>query len=47
MYDDLKVTVDGATQKKVSEEMNASNSRALEGGYMNTKVGEKINIHKK
>lgn len=41
MYDDLKVTVDGATQKKVSEEMNASNSRALEGGYMNTKVGEK------
>lgn len=47
MYDDLKVTVDGATQKKVSEEMNASNSRALEGGYMNTKVGKKINIHKK
>lgn len=41
MYDDLKVTVDGATQKSVSEEMNAGNTRALEGGYMNTAVGEK------
>ncbi len=41
MYDDLKVTVDGATQKEVSEKVNASNSRSLEGGYMNTKVGEK------
>lgn len=41
MYDDLKVTVDGATQKLVTEEMNASNTKALEGGYMNTAVGEK------
>lgn len=38
MYDDLKVTVDGATQKEVSPELNVSNCRALEGGYMNTKV---------
>ena len=36
MYDDLKVTVDGATQKAVSQEMNASNCRSLDGGYMNT-----------
>lgn len=35
-YDDLDVVVDGATQKKVDEELNASNCRALEGGYMNT-----------
>lgn len=38
MYDDLSVTVDGATQKEVSQELNASNCRALEGGYMNTNV---------
>ena len=38
MYDDLKVTVDGATQKEVSLELNVSNCRALEGGYMNTNV---------
>ena len=38
MYEDLKVTVDGATQKKVSKELNVSNCRALEGGYMNTAV---------
>ena len=36
MYDDLQVSVDGATQKKVNEELNASNCRSLEGGYMNT-----------
>lgn len=41
MYDDLVVTVDGATQKEVSNERNVSNCRALEGGYMNTSVGEK------
>lgn len=41
MYDDLQVTVDGATQKKVSSELNVSNCRALEGGYMNTSVGDK------
>jgi CRISPR-associated protein Cst2 len=41
MYDDLKVTVDGATQKKVNEELNVSNCRALESGYMNTSVGTK------
>ncbi|MDL2310880.1 type I-B CRISPR-associated protein Cas7/Cst2/DevR [Peptostreptococcaceae bacterium OttesenSCG-928-C18] len=37
MYDDLQTTVDGATQKKVDEELNVSNCRALEGGYMSTK----------
>ena len=36
MYDDLETSLDGAAQKKVSEESNASNCRALEGGYMNT-----------
>ena len=35
-YDDLVVSVDGATQKDVNDQMNASNCRALEGGYMNT-----------
>lgn len=44
MYDDLRVTVDGATQKEVSPELNVSNCRALEGGYMNTNV--KINNSK-
>lgn len=37
MYDDLETEVNGATQKKVSEEKNATNTRALEGGYMTTK----------
>jgi CRISPR-associated protein Cst2 len=37
MYDDLKTEVDGATQKLVNKELNASNCRALEGGYMSTK----------
>lgn len=37
MYDDLQTEVDGATQKLVNEELNASNCRALEGGYMSTK----------
>ena len=36
MYDDLETSLDGAAQKKVREELNASNCRALEGGYMNT-----------
>ncbi len=36
MYDDLQVEVDGAAQKKADEQLNASNCRALEGGYMNT-----------
>src|SRR4051812_331489 len=36
MYDDLQTSVDGATQKLVTSELNASNCRALEGGYMNT-----------
>jgi len=40
MYDDLRVTVDGATQKEVSEDLNVANCRALEGGYMNTSVGK-------
>lgn len=43
MYKDLKVIAVGkatqkVTQKEVTEEMNASNCRALEGGYMNTKA---------
>lgn len=37
MYDDLQTEVDGATQKLVTEELNASTCRALEGGYMSTK----------
>jgi CRISPR-associated protein Cst2 len=37
MYEDLQTTVDGATQKLVSAELNVSNCRALEGGYMSTK----------
>ena len=37
MYDDLRTEVDGATQKLVNSELNASNCRALEGGYMSTK----------
>lgn len=37
MYDDLQTEVDGATQKLANEELNASNCRALEGGYMSTK----------
>ncbi|WP_099469952.1 type I-B CRISPR-associated protein Cas7/Cst2/DevR [Konateibacter massiliensis] len=37
MYDDLQTQVDGATQKLVNEEVNVSNNRALEGGYMSTK----------
>lgn len=36
MYQDLKVVVDGATQKAVDITRDASNCRALEGGYMNT-----------
>lgn len=36
MYNDLQTDVSGATQKKVNEELNAANCRALEGGYMNT-----------
>lgn len=37
MYDDLKTQVDGATQKLVNDKLNATNCRALEGGYMSTK----------
>ncbi len=36
MYGDLQTSVDKATQKYVSGELNATNCRALEGGYMNT-----------
>ena len=32
LYEDLKTEIDGAVQKKVTEESNASNCRALEGG---------------
>lgn len=37
MYDDLQTEVDGATQKMANKNLNASNCRALEGGYMSTK----------
>ncbi len=37
MYDDLQTEVNGATQKLVTEEVNAATCRALEGGYMSTK----------
>lgn len=36
MYDDLQTSVSGATQKQVTEELDATNCKALEGGYMNT-----------
>lgn len=43
LYDDLEVEVDKkVNQKIVSEDINAANSRALEGGYMNTNNGTKI-----
>lgn len=37
MYEDLQTEVDGATQKLVTDEINAATCRALEGGYMSTK----------
>lgn len=37
LYDDLQTTVDGATQKMVSTDLNVANCKALEGGYMSTK----------
>ena len=37
MYDDLQTEVDKATQKLVTEELNAATCRALEAGYMSTK----------
>ena len=37
MYDDLQTEANGATQKVAGKELNASNCRALEGGYMSTK----------
>ena len=37
IYEDLETEANGATQKKVDENLNATNCRALEGGYMNTK----------
>lgn len=37
LYEDLQTEVDGATQKLVTEELNAATCRALEGGYMSTK----------
>lgn len=36
LYDDLITTVDGATQKMVSEDVNVTNNKSLEGGYMST-----------
>lgn len=38
MYEDLRAVSNGATQKLVDGENNVSNTRALEGGYMNTAV---------
>lgn len=37
MYDDLQTEENGATQKLVTEELNAATCKALEGGYMSTK----------
>lgn len=37
LYEDLQTEVNGATQKLVTEELNAATCRALEGGYMSTK----------
>ncbi|MCM1288322.1 MAG: type I-B CRISPR-associated protein Cas7/Cst2/DevR [Clostridium sp.] len=36
LYDDLETSLDKVMQKKVTTELNASNCRALEGGYMST-----------
>lgn len=36
-YDELQTTVDGATQKLVSSDLNVATCKALEGGYMSTK----------
>ena len=36
LYDDLETSLDKVMQKKVNEELNAANCRALEGGYMST-----------
>lgn len=37
LYDDLETSLDATVmQKKVNEELNAANCRALEGGYMST-----------
>lgn len=36
MYDDLVTTVNGAAQKEATQDRNAANNRALEGGYMTT-----------
>lgn len=36
LYNDLQTVVDGATQKLVNNDVNVSNCRALEGGYMST-----------
>ncbi len=36
LYDDLETSMDKVMQKKVGEDLNASNCRALEGGYMST-----------
>ncbi len=36
LYDDLETSLDKVMQKKVAKELNASNCRALEGGYMST-----------
>jgi len=36
-YDDVVTDVDGAAQKVSTEDINISNCRALEGGYMSTK----------
>ena len=36
LYDDLETSLDKVMQKKVTEELNAANCKALEGGYMST-----------
>lgn len=37
LYDDLQTSLDVATQKLVSDDINAATCKALEGGYMSTK----------
>ena len=44
LYNDVRVMVNGAAQKMVSEEVNTANCRALEGGYMTTVKGGKTFI---
>lgn len=44
LYDDLSIVIDKVAQKEVSDDKNASTTRALEGGYMNTSIKFDVKI---